>query len=572
MALKRLMAEKALREAKTELEELRKADFAEREAELEQAIEEAKTEEERKAVEDAVDAFEAEKGEHENKVADLEQRIGEIEQEIAEMERSKEPAKEPKKEGEKRKTMHRMAEIKTEKRGLMYRLPEERRSFILNAPETREFVDKIKTVIVEKRAVLGAGLTIPVVLLDLIRENVFEYSKLINRVRLRVIGGEGRQTIAGAVPEAVWTEACANLNELSFQFNQITIDNYKVGGYVPICNAILEDSYLDLAAEIVTMLGQAVGYAIDKAILYGTGANMPMGIATRLAQTAQPGDYSPVAPPWVDLHTTNILNIASTETGAEFFQKFINAVSATRNTYARGEMFWAMNSVTYNKLMSNATVIDATGAIVARVNGVMPVVGGDIDVLEFMPDGDIIGGYGDLYLLGERAGMRINESEHVQFIQDNTVFKVTARYDGTPVIPKAFIAININGETPTTAMNFEPDLANRSAALSALSIASATLAPTFDAGITNYTASTTAASGAITATPKDPEADVKIYVNGTGVASDTPTWNEGENIVLVQVKNGLNEQNYTVTVTKSTADELSVQTAAAKSTKATATK
>lgn len=31
MALKRLMAEKALREARTELEELRKTDFAERE-------------------------------------------------------------------------------------------------------------------------------------------------------------------------------------------------------------------------------------------------------------------------------------------------------------------------------------------------------------------------------------------------------------------------------------------------------------------------------------------------------------------------------------------------------------
>lgn len=63
-----------------------------------------------------------------------------------------------------------------------------------------------------------------------------------------------------------------------------------------------------------------------------------------------------------------------------------------------------MNSVTYNQMMSNATVIDATGAIVARVNGVMPVVGGDIVVLEFIPDGDIIGGFGDLYLLGERQG------------------------------------------------------------------------------------------------------------------------------------------------------------------------
>lgn len=130
-------------------------------------------------------------------------------------------------------------------------------------------------------------------LLDLIRENVFEYSKLVNRVRLRSISGEARQTIAGTVPEAVWTEMCANLNELSFAFNQVTIDGYKVGGYVALCNAILQDSYLDMAAEIVTMLGQAVGFALDKAILYGKGAagKMPLGIVTRLAQTQKPSDY-----------------------------------------------------------------------------------------------------------------------------------------------------------------------------------------------------------------------------------------------------------------------------------------
>ena len=133
------------------------------------------------------------------------------------------------------------------------------------------------------------------------------------------------------------------------------------------------------------------------------------------------------------------------------------------------------------------------------------------------------------------------------------MFRATARYDGLPVIPKAFVAININGQAPTTEMDFAYDFANRSAALSALAIASVTLAPAFDADVTNYTATTTAESGAITATAKDPNATVKIYVNGAGVASDTPTWNTGENVVLVNVQNGLNEQNYTVIVNKTAA-------------------
>lgn len=563
MALRKLLLNKKLREKQDELAELQKVDFSAREAELEQAIEEAETREEQETVQAAIGEFESEQKQNADKRAELEQEIGEIEAEIAELESNEAPAAETPKENKKEEK--RSMEI-MEKRGLLYKISPERRAAILNAPETREFVDKVKEIAIEKRAITGVGLTIPIVMLDLIRENIFEYSKLVRRVRLRNISGEGRQTIVGTVPEAVWTEMCANLNELSFGINQITIDGYKVGGYIYVCNAILQDSYMDLAAEIVTMLGQAIGYALDKAILYGKGAGgkMPLGIATRLAQTSKPSDYPVTAPEWVDLHTTNILSIEATTTGAEFFQELIKDIGATSNPYARGDMFWAMNSVTYNRLMSNATVIDATGAIVARVNGVMPVVGGAIDVLEFIPDGDIIGGYGDLYLLGERRGMEIGQSEHVQFIQDNTVFKATARYDGTPVIPKAFVAININGETPTTSMNFAYDFANRSAALSALSIASATLAPTFDANVTSYTASTTAASGAITATPKDPEATVKIYVNGTGVSSNTPTWADGENIVLVQVTNGLNEQNYTVIVTKTSEQTLAAKSTAAK--------
>lgn len=550
MALRRLMLEKELREKRSELEALKEVDFATREAELEAAIEEAESDEEKEIVKDEVEKFEEEKAKHDEVTASLETKISEIESEIAEMERSKQAPEKAEPKEEKREMGMEM-----ERRGLLHTVPEERRAMILNAPETRDFVERVKEAVVEKRAISGAGLTIPPVLLDLIRENVFMYSKLVNRVRLRSISGEARQTIAATVPEAVWTEMCGNINELSFAFNQVTIDGYKVAGYISLCNAIMEDSYLDMASEIVTMLGQAVGYALDKAILYGKGAayKMPLGIATRLAQTSKPADYPVDAPEWIDLHTSNILQIASNVKGAEFFQQLVMDVAATRSTYARGNMFWAMNSWTYNKIMSNATVIDATGAIVARVNGVMPVVDGDIVVLEFMPDGDIIGGYGDLYLLGERRGMVIDQSEHVQFLQDNTVFRAKARYDGLPVIPKTFVAININGEAPVTSMDFAPDTANLSAELSALAIAGATLSPAFSGGITNYAAETTAESGAVTATAKDSNATVKIYVNGAGVASDTPTWIEGRNIVLVNVKNGLSEQNYTVTVTKTTA-------------------
>ena len=57
----------------------------------------------------------------------------------------------------------------------------------------------------------------------------------------------------------------------------------------------------------------------------------------------------------------------------------------------------------------------------------MPIIGGEIETLEFMPDGIIAGGYGDLYLLAERAGTTVAQSEHARFTDDQTLFRATAR-------------------------------------------------------------------------------------------------------------------------------------------------
>jgi HK97 family phage major capsid protein len=78
----------------------------------------------------------------------------------------------------------------------------------------------------------------------------------------------------------------------------------------------------------------------------------------------------------------------------------------------------------------------------------MPAIGGAIEELSFIPDGVIIGGFGDMYLLTERAGAAVTTSEHARFVEDQTVIKGTARYDGLPVIAEAFVAIGIKGVKP----------------------------------------------------------------------------------------------------------------------------
>ena len=195
---------------------------------------------------------------------------------------------------------------------------------------------------------------------------------------------------------------------------------------------------------------------------------------------------------------------------------------------------------------------NASGAIVSAAGGTMPVVGGDILVFsdDIMPDDTILGGYGDLYLLAERAGMAIASSDIPLFLQDQTVVKGVARYDGTPVIPEAFVAIGV-GKAPTMTMPFPPDVANPSvAALRALSIGSLTLSPVFDPDTTEYTASTSNTGNMVSAVPTTGSlATVKL--NGKKLANGTAaTWEIGENSLSITVTNGDKSKTYAVTVTK----------------------
>lgn len=469
MALKPFMLRKNITDARKKLDALRAkdAEFETRKAELTAAIDEAQTEEERSAVKEAVDAFDAEEAAHEAEKDNLDQQIKDLEKELEEEEAKQDttpPADvetpKPEAENDERKgntTMFTRSNFFT-------RMSAQERNEFVAREDVQKYLTEVRTAIREKRAITNVGLTIPEVMLGLLRENIEGYSKLYKHVNVRRITGEGRMVIMGDIPEGVWTECCANLNELSIGFNDVTVDCFKVAGYFKLCNATIEDSDLNLVSELLDVIGKAIGLALDKAILYGRNAagtqNMPQGIVSRLAQTAAPSGYPATARPWADLHTTNIQTIANTVTGKALFQKLILAAAAAKNKYARNGLVWVMNESTKLKLVAEAVAVNAAGAIVTGIGNTMPIIGGVIETLEFIPDDVIIFGYFELYLLAERKGEKFATSEHVYFLADQTVMKGTARYDGTPVIAEAFAAVGINGVTPTATMTFASDTAN----------------------------------------------------------------------------------------------------------------
>lgn len=465
MALKALMLKRKIDLRRKDLNALiaKDEEMQTRESELAKAIEEATTEEETKTVEEEIDLFNTSKDEHEKEKKALEDEITSLENELKEEEDKQDttpmaaPAEQPKAE-------ERKVEIAMSKRNIFDKMDIQTRNAIFAQDDVKAWVGEFRSAIREKRALNNIALTIPEVFLGYLRQNIENYSKLYRHVTVRAINGTGREVVQGAIPEAIWTECCANINELDLSWSDVETGCFKVSGFFKVCNATLEDSDINLAAELLTAIGQAIGYALDKAILYGknTSANnkMPLGIVSRLAQTEQPADYSATARAWADLHTTHILTIANTVTGLDLFKTILLDSVLIDGKYARGEKVWVMNETTRTFLMAQGMNINGDGQIVVPMSDRMPVIGGIIEVLDFMPNYVIVGGYFELYLLAERAGQKFAQSEHAFFLQDATAFKGTARYDGTPVIAEAFLALGVNGTTPDATMTFAADKAN----------------------------------------------------------------------------------------------------------------
>lgn len=470
MALKQLLLTKQIEGLRSKLEALiakdkdfesRRAALVTREAELEAAVAEVTdetTDEERAAVDEAVagyeaeqEALETEQGEHDEAKTNLEGEIKKLSDELEEINKKAAPKPEARKNE---------SEVKlVETRVKFFGMGKDERDAFFAREDIKAFLGEVRSI--KTRGVSNGNLLIPDIVLEVLRDNMEQYSKLIKYVNVKRVGGTARQNIVGAVPEGVWMEAAGALNELDMAFNQIEVDGYMVGGIIWVPNVLIEDSDINLGAEVMAQLGQAIGKGVDRAILFGTGTKMPVGIVTRLAQTSAPADWGTYAPAWTDLHTSNIkkLNIDGT-TGSTFYASLVDALGIAKPNYSDGRCFWAMNRYTHTKLMTKALAFDAAAALVAGVHNQMPIVGGDVVELEMLANNEIIGGYGSAYLLAERAGAKVESSEHAKFQQMLTGFRGYARYDGLPVFGEAFVQVNFANADVATGSTFPTDYAN----------------------------------------------------------------------------------------------------------------
>lgn len=134
-------------------------------------------------MEGAVEAFETERSDNDQQRAAIRAAIEALEAEIRTAEDAAKEARTGKPAGNERKDVTHMETAETRTR--FFGLTIQERDAFIQREDVQAFLTRVREMKGQNRSVTGAELGIPTVMLDLLRENIGRYSKLISRVRYK---------------------------------------------------------------------------------------------------------------------------------------------------------------------------------------------------------------------------------------------------------------------------------------------------------------------------------------------------------------------------------------------------
>jgi HK97 family phage major capsid protein len=229
--------------------------------------------------------------------------------------------------------------------------------------------------------------------------------------RLPAITDGGAARFGGV--QTFWTEEAAPVAQTGFEIEQIKLSLRKMLSLIYTTDELLEDAPV-LAATIERLFGLAAAFKIEKEVINGTGAGLPLGVMKSPALITVDKDAGQAA------GTVSVANLS-------------NMVSRLWGP-SHKQAVWLMSNDVLGSVMAlegvdGSTLIE-TGPDRERLLHQIPV--------ELCEHTAALGGTGDIlladfsqYLLAEREPNLLS-SIHVRFLTDESAFKLRYRVDGAP--------------------------------------------------------------------------------------------------------------------------------------------
>jgi HK97 family phage major capsid protein len=227
---------------------------------------------------------------------------------------------------------------------------------------------------------------------------------------------------------AYWTEEAASITESQASFGRIVLDAKKLTAFASVPNELLADATA-FGAFFDSIFPRALAWYEDVAFLAGSGTGEPLGLISCPASVSVSAE-------------------SGQATKTIVWENLLNAYSRMLPT-SLGNAVWIANIDTFPQLATMALSVGTGGSAVWLGNYTNPgtstppvsILGRPVYFTEKVPTlgttGDIIFADLNYYLIGDRQIMQAMSSEHYQFQNDKTAFRVIERLDGRPWLQSA---------------------------------------------------------------------------------------------------------------------------------------
>jgi hypothetical protein len=290
----------------------------------------------------------------------------------------------------------------------------------------------------------GADNAFPETVIDAVLDDMKTNYPLLNMINIQNTSTVTRMIVnKKGVQLAVWGALGTKIaEELDGAISKVDIKANKLTAFMVISKDMLDAGPEWMDAYIRSVLVEANGGGLCKAIVAGTGNNEPIGMMKDVSDTASVvnGVYQDKAAVAItDLSPKTMGSIAATI-----------STGPNKRTRPVPRLLLVVNPKEYfDKIMPATTLLTAGGVY---ANNVLPF---PTDIIQDsnVPDGKAIFGLASRYFMGVGkggSGGKIEYSDEVRFLDDERVYITKMYGNGLPLDNNAFVVVDITGLTAVT--------------------------------------------------------------------------------------------------------------------------
>lgn len=239
-----------------------------------------------------------------------------------------------------------------------------------------------------------------------------------------------------------WGALCDPIKEvIDNGFEVINVQLYKLNGYIPVCNAMLDLGPVWLDRYVRTVLLEALRISLEDAIIKGTGKDQPIGMIKDLDGAVTAGVY----PDKAKIVITDLLpETLGTKVMAELIK---TGVAGQIRTINPADVALIVNPADFwSKVYPSTTYLSATGTYVTNSMG-LPL---NVVQSQSVAVGSAVVGLPRDYFLAIGSSLEIKSSTEARFIEDQTIYLAKQYVNGRPKSNASFIHLDIAGLIPVS--------------------------------------------------------------------------------------------------------------------------